>query len=97
MVDFIIKKSQEFKENGFIVIENFISLAEINIIKNKVESLKNHIKVDIYNDRNGNLRRMENFVKKDKLFVDYVEQIKKMIYQDKKPSIKYNLKRASAI
>ena len=79
MVDFIIKKSQEFKENGFIVIENFISLAEINIIKNKVEGLKNHIKVDIYNDRNGNLRRMENFVKKDKLFVDLNEKIKNLL------------------
>ena len=53
-----------FEQKGFCIISDFLSKNEVNEINKEITLVKN---ADIYNDSNGNLRRIERLYNKGKL------------------------------
>ncbi len=65
-MDLNIKKEQ-YKKNGFLVLNNIFDLKFVELIKNEILNLKNVI---TYYDRNGELRRVEKLYDKgNQLFI----------------------------
>lgn len=72
--------SEAYKKNGFTIIEDFLSQKSISKIKEAIQLVKNK-QVDLYEDRSGNLRRMENFTFKHETFKIVNKIIMKILLQ----------------
>ena len=69
-----------YKKNGFATIEDLFSNKIISEIKLAIELVKNK-DVELYEDRSGNLRRMENFTFKHKIFKFVNEKLKEILFK----------------
>jgi len=59
---------KEYHQKGFFIVPNFFEKKYVNKINKAISEIHKSKNVKIYNDRSGNLRRMEHFVFKNTLF-----------------------------
>lgn len=61
IAEFSSEEKASFQSSGFIIKEDFLNVAELTILKSVVDDLSSSPHVDLYQDRNGLIRRMEKF------------------------------------
>ena len=71
---------EEYFNKGFVLINDFFSEKSIFEIKQAIEIVQNQ-EVELYKDRSGNLRRMENFTFKHKTFKFVNEEMKELLFK----------------
>ena len=69
-----------YQENGFCALDGFFPEKDIIEIKNAVSSVKQLEGVELYLDRAGLMRRIENFTFKNKFLTELNKRIEKILY-----------------
>jgi len=72
--------SEAYKKFGYVIIKDFFSFKNVSEIKKAIQVVKNE-DVELYEDRSGNLRRMENFTFKHEVFKFVNEEIMKILFE----------------
>ncbi len=68
-----------YNQNGYLVIENFFSTKTTSKIKIAIDEIKGDKSIELYYDKSGLIRRMENFTYKHKTFKFVDEKIKNLL------------------
>ena len=73
------KKKNFYNKNGYLVIENFFSTKITSKIKIAINEVKENKNIQLYFDKSGLIRRMENFTYEHKTFEFVNEKIKNLL------------------
>ena len=73
--------SEAYKKFGFVIIEDFFSFKIVSEIKNAIQVVKKREDVELYEDRSGNLRRMEHFTFKHEVFKFVNEKLMQILFK----------------
>lgn len=70
-------KKLEF--DGYVAIEKYFSDSDLEGFQPALEAMTSCEDADLYNDRSGNLRRLEQFTKKSSFFSELDERVRELL------------------
>ena len=70
-------KKLEF--DGYVAIEKYFSDSDLEGFQSALEAVASCEDADLYNDRSGNLRRLEQFTKKSSFFSELDERVRELL------------------
>ena len=76
-----IKVKDFFDFQGYVVFNNYFSTFDVEKLKLAISNVQKHDDVDLYYDRSGLLRRMENFIFKNDFLLEINRKIEKLLYK----------------
>jgi ectoine hydroxylase-related dioxygenase (phytanoyl-CoA dioxygenase family) len=76
----IHKAKEDFCNNGFALLNSILSKEIISDLKSAINDCSSSKDCDHYKDRNGLLRRMENFTFKNMVFEELNEKVRELLF-----------------
>ena len=70
---------KKLNSKGYLILDQYFPEADLNGFDPALEKVVSSNDVEIYNDRSGNLRRLEQFTKKSSFFSELDERVRELL------------------
>ena len=75
----LTKAKEEYENNGFTLLDSILSTEQLRKISAAIKDLSTSNNIDLYKDRSGLVRRMENFTYKNNILEELNEEVRELL------------------
>lgn len=75
----LTKAKEEYENNGFTLLDSILSTEQLRKISVAIKDLSTSNNIDLYKDRSGLVRRMENFTYKNNVLEELNEGVRELL------------------
>lgn len=75
----LTKAKEEYENNGFTLLDSILSTEQLRKISAAIKDLSTSNNIDLYKDRSGLVRRMENFTYKNNVLEELNEGVRELL------------------